>query len=66
MQDEEQDEVLAVMKQCETLKVRVSGLNLQGKDKLSVTVKTSESVATDNLDSLLLLCLMPDNAMSRT
>ena len=66
MQAEEQDELLAVMKQCETLKVRVSRLNLQGKDKLSVTVKTSERVATDYLDSLLLLCLMPDSAMSRT
>lgn len=55
MQDEEQGEVLAVMKQCETLKVRVSSLNLEGKDKLSVTVKTSERVATDDLDSLLLL-----------
>lgn len=40
MQDEEQDEVLVAMKQRETLKVRVSGLNLQGKDKLSVTAKT--------------------------
>jgi len=66
MQDKEQGEVLAVRKQCETLKVRASGLNLQGRDKLSVPVKTAERVVTGNVDSLLLLCLMPDSVVSRT
>lgn len=34
--------MLAAMKQRETLEVRANGLNLQGKDKFSVTVKTQE------------------------
>lgn len=42
MQDEEQAEVLAALKQRETLGVRANGLNLQGKDEFSVTVRTRE------------------------
>lgn len=65
MQDEEQGEVLVVMKQCETLKVRVSSLNLEGKDKLSVSVKTSERVATPQM--IWTPCFSyADSAMSRT